>query len=414
MPRRQPLTDIRRHQKRLLAITRDKALAHHQMVLNPPDATRLMRQPQAKAKVVKSQSFGRAECRRAYAHVGAGAVRPRSLIAGITQEVLRGSRASRTQVLLAIAPTDATASDRRRPGVVGPLTRRAGSRPRAARTSEPTTTGAGVQCSGRRAEPAGGQVRTRIRGSGVPVRARACHAAGAFILWVALLMPATQAAQAYQFSPATQAACPACTTTAGQAQAAELAEGLAINGTQSETFGSTMALTQDAAATSEAAAAGAGRVSVSLLLRMPVSQAFWAAPWWTVGLGVGAFATGYVVGTAGRAIVIELFAGDGEAASASWSNARWRMCTDDPCGTTLSSSASIPHTSFYAAWQDRWSGSTNVSATPTSWLVNCMYGCQEVTENSGWGPQAGDLSQAPAPSRSTALAPTSGQGTSSR
>jgi hypothetical protein len=33
MPRRQPLTDVRRHQKRLLAITRDKALAHHQMVL---------------------------------------------------------------------------------------------------------------------------------------------------------------------------------------------------------------------------------------------------------------------------------------------------------------------------------------------------------------------------------------------
>jgi hypothetical protein len=28
---------VGRHQKRLLAITRDKALAHHQMVLNPPD-----------------------------------------------------------------------------------------------------------------------------------------------------------------------------------------------------------------------------------------------------------------------------------------------------------------------------------------------------------------------------------------
>jgi hypothetical protein len=36
---RQPLPNIRRHQKRLLAITRDKALAHHQMVLNPPDDT---------------------------------------------------------------------------------------------------------------------------------------------------------------------------------------------------------------------------------------------------------------------------------------------------------------------------------------------------------------------------------------
>jgi hypothetical protein len=29
----------RRHQKRLITITRDKALSHHQMVLNPPDST---------------------------------------------------------------------------------------------------------------------------------------------------------------------------------------------------------------------------------------------------------------------------------------------------------------------------------------------------------------------------------------
>ena len=33
MALRQPLPHIRRHQKRLLAITRDKALAHHPMVL---------------------------------------------------------------------------------------------------------------------------------------------------------------------------------------------------------------------------------------------------------------------------------------------------------------------------------------------------------------------------------------------
>ena len=39
MPRRQPLADVGRHQKRLLAITRDKALAHHEIVLNPPDDT---------------------------------------------------------------------------------------------------------------------------------------------------------------------------------------------------------------------------------------------------------------------------------------------------------------------------------------------------------------------------------------
>jgi hypothetical protein len=30
---RQPVADIRRHQKRLLAITRDEALAHHEIVL---------------------------------------------------------------------------------------------------------------------------------------------------------------------------------------------------------------------------------------------------------------------------------------------------------------------------------------------------------------------------------------------
>jgi hypothetical protein len=34
VPRRQPLTDVGRHQERLLAITRDKALAHHEMVLS--------------------------------------------------------------------------------------------------------------------------------------------------------------------------------------------------------------------------------------------------------------------------------------------------------------------------------------------------------------------------------------------
>jgi hypothetical protein len=33
MPRRQPPAHIGRHQKRLLAITRDKALAHHDIVL---------------------------------------------------------------------------------------------------------------------------------------------------------------------------------------------------------------------------------------------------------------------------------------------------------------------------------------------------------------------------------------------
>jgi hypothetical protein len=36
---RQPLPHVGRHQKRLLAIARDKALAHHGIVLNPPDDT---------------------------------------------------------------------------------------------------------------------------------------------------------------------------------------------------------------------------------------------------------------------------------------------------------------------------------------------------------------------------------------
>ena len=39
LPRRQPRANIGHHQKRPLAITRDKALAHHGMVLNPPDDT---------------------------------------------------------------------------------------------------------------------------------------------------------------------------------------------------------------------------------------------------------------------------------------------------------------------------------------------------------------------------------------
>src|SRR6185312_12068739 len=37
VPRRQPLTHVGRHQKRLITITRDETLSHHTMVLNPPD-----------------------------------------------------------------------------------------------------------------------------------------------------------------------------------------------------------------------------------------------------------------------------------------------------------------------------------------------------------------------------------------
>ena len=36
---RQPIADIRRHQKRLITITRDEVLSHGAIVLNPPDST---------------------------------------------------------------------------------------------------------------------------------------------------------------------------------------------------------------------------------------------------------------------------------------------------------------------------------------------------------------------------------------
>jgi hypothetical protein len=39
VPLGQPLTNIRRQEKRLLAITCDEALAHRDMVLSPPDDT---------------------------------------------------------------------------------------------------------------------------------------------------------------------------------------------------------------------------------------------------------------------------------------------------------------------------------------------------------------------------------------
>src|SRR3954465_14411649 len=56
MLRRQPLADVGRHQKRLLAIAGDEALSHPGRLLNSPDRTRLTRQPQAKA--VASRTVG--------------------------------------------------------------------------------------------------------------------------------------------------------------------------------------------------------------------------------------------------------------------------------------------------------------------------------------------------------------------
>ena len=51
---RQPLVDIGRHQKRLLAVTRNEALSHLRMVLNPPDSTDLCDSLKAKAKALRT------------------------------------------------------------------------------------------------------------------------------------------------------------------------------------------------------------------------------------------------------------------------------------------------------------------------------------------------------------------------
>jgi hypothetical protein len=89
---RQPLADIRRHQERLLTITRDKALSRLRIALNPPDATRHMRQPQAIAKARAVRERG-AACRHAHAvamqtpgtgkHGRADAPRPAMLISSL-------------------------------------------------------------------------------------------------------------------------------------------------------------------------------------------------------------------------------------------------------------------------------------------------------------------------------------------
>ena len=43
MPLRKPVTDVGRHQERLLAITRDEILRHPGIVLNAPDGNRDLR-----------------------------------------------------------------------------------------------------------------------------------------------------------------------------------------------------------------------------------------------------------------------------------------------------------------------------------------------------------------------------------
>lgn len=222
------------------------------------------------------------------------------------------------------------------------------------------------------------------------------------MLWVVFAwMPSSAAA--YRFSDEAKAACPACTTPTGQAQAAELVEGLTINGVESPRFGPTIALAEDAAAAGPDVADGVGRVVLALVVKPQPYRWPPLAP--TAGVVVGTFAAGFIVGTAGRALAIKLFGGDnasaGTSESMSWSNARWHLCTDEPsCVTTLYSSAwhspVIPRGNVYVAWEDGWSSSTNVSAEHTTGTTGCPpYGDQcEPIEYGSFGPQSGDLDDA--------------------
>ncbi len=219
---------------------------------------------------------------------------------------------------------------------------------------------------------------------------------------VVLVLARASAAMAYEFSAGSAAACPACTTQVGEAQAAELAEGLSINGVESPKFGSTTALAEDAAATSTDARGGVARVATSLLQTNAV-DALASSPFKVGGLVVGAFATGYAIGTAGRAIVMHFSGGQensfGQVDGSSWTNARWVLCTENPCVTNLNSSAwsspIIPFGSIYARFDHTWPNS-NVSFEGVHTYIRC-YGatppeapCQPYYYGAV-GPQAGDL-----------------------
>jgi hypothetical protein len=55
---RQPVPDIRRHQERLLTITRDEVLRHPGIVLNPPDSRTFVRQPRVEALATTTEQRG--------------------------------------------------------------------------------------------------------------------------------------------------------------------------------------------------------------------------------------------------------------------------------------------------------------------------------------------------------------------
>ena len=189
-------------------------------------------------------------------------------------------------------------------------------------------------------------------------------------------------ASAYEFSSATKDACPACLTADGESAAAEIASGLTINGPQSPTYGSTLHLIDDAKLFA-GSAGGDGATDVALsLLKRSVSDAFATSPFKTTGLAVGAFATGYVIGTLGRTLFVHLSGGTGPdhgsgavAGDAPWSNARWVMCTESPsCVTSVYSSAwespVIPTGSIYARFDSTWLNQ-NFSVTGTSGYTDC-------------------------------------------
>lgn len=214
-------------------------------------------------------------------------------------------------------------------------------------------------------------------------------------------------ASAYEFSSATKDACPACLTADGESAAAEVASGLAINGPQSATYGSTLHLVDDAKLFG-GGAAGDGATDVALsLLRSSVPEALGASPLATGGLAVGAFATGYVIGTAGRALFVHFLGDSGPdqgsgvaAGDAPWSNPRWWVCTERPsCVTSVYSSAwespVIPTGSIYGRFDSTWANQ-NFSVTGTSAYTDC-YGSTPpaapctLTYFGSSGPQPGEL-----------------------
>jgi hypothetical protein len=107
VPLRQPLANIGRHQKRLLAITRDKALAHHEMVLNPPDDPAICDSHTRKRKPLRRRLAG-------HGRLGWGsdkAARPSSIDAVVTLVAVSSSK--RANGLASLEPAEVRTPSRR-------------------------------------------------------------------------------------------------------------------------------------------------------------------------------------------------------------------------------------------------------------------------------------------------------------